>query len=508
MSSPTGPTGATSDSSPIYNYPIQFLPINPIVPFTKRDGHTFIEALNWLRDWLVDELLPAINNGFQDYAQRVQDAIDALESVMNEARGYADDANDAADRAAATIATIEGLLSDVEAAATAAETSAANAEDARAAAAAIRDATATIRDATITIRDATADIRDDVAAMRDDVQEIADGATSDGVIAGIVANPSSATRAALDIRYGLGGRNAVFVGASNVVSGTWPEALSARFGWTARNFAVGGTGFGHGAPNSFEQQVMQASESSAFANDTVDYVFIAGGGNDIRASYGGTFSADTHRVNACLDLARASFPNARIIVIPSLWGDKGLHPNFWRVTNAIADSARARDIEVIWHAWQWLIGFPTHMADTVHPNELGYDRFVEFISKYLRGESTSVNWTGDVNLASGVQAHANGVSRVTCVDGVVSLEIRGIRSVGNWTHDQDVAQIPLWAAASALTVSGSEHNRAIAGGTNAVDRAAGFFVYPSGMVRIRGIEPSVTERDEFNIPVTMWRIGE
>src|SRR5690606_34253062 len=106
----------------------------------------------------------------------------------------------------------------------------------------------------------------------------------------------------------------------------------------------------------------------------------------------------------------------RIVVIPSLWGANGIHPNFWHVTNVIATSARERGLEVIWHAWEWLIGFPELMADTVHPNAGGYARFVQYIQKYFRGESTAVNYGGSISLASGLTVHGSGVNTVSCVD--------------------------------------------------------------------------------------------
>lgn len=296
---------------------------------------------------------------------------------------------------------------------------------------------------------------------------------------------------------------AVFIGPSNVVPGTWPEALGAEMGWTVHNFAVGGTGFGHGAPDTFEQQVIKARDSAAFPNSEVGFVFIAGGGNDVRASYGGTFNATTHRVDAAFAAAKAAWPNARIITIPVLWGAGGVHQHLYRGANVIRASAEAHDVEVIWHAWEWLIGFPGSMADAVHPNATGYATFRRYIKKYLRGESTAVNHFGALTLASGISQHSNGIARVTCIDGVVSLEARVIKNTGSWAIGDVIGTLPAWASASQ-----DDHNRGFTGGQNAYDRAAGFYIYPaSGQVQIRGAEPAITSRNEANLGPVTWPIG-
>lgn len=425
MSSPTGHTGATSDRSPVYHYPIQFLPINPIVPFTKRDGHTFIEALNWLRDWLVDELLPAINNGFQDYAERVQAAIDELENAINTAREHGDRAEAAAAQAAETIATVEGLLQDTIGAADAAAASAVAAEQARQLSDAIRVAVESIRDAVAAIRDETADIRDDV-------ENIASGVSQDSIVNNIVTNESSATRGTLDTLYAPTRDIMVVVGASNCVIGTWTTKVANALGLTEDNYAIGGTGFMNGSDTNrwrgqADRIVAAYSPGGAKHGDLerVGYVFVAGGGVDASNK---DVNINTEATHVYSTLA-ARFPNARLITVPGLWRHNEVWAEIVEVSTRMRRLSMRHGWECIWHGWEWLYNRSDLMeSDGNHPNDAGYEVFTDYILAGMRGVNTSLAAAGNFTPNASWNADPTWRRRVFSLDGFTHVNIEMTRN--------------------------------------------------------------------------------
>lgn len=178
---------------------------------------------------------------------------------------------------------------------------------------------------------------------------------------------------------------AVFIGASNVVPGTWPEALSAWFGWDCRNFAVGGAGFYHGDvnTNSFLKQVRTAVADKTFDHTQVKFVFVAGGGNDARSA-DKYYTVYPEALQVIREL-QAEFRNARVITIPGLWGNSPATDAILQVSKNIRDAALAQGAETIWHAWTWLLGRADWMADSVHPNGEGYRQFTNYVRQYVLG---------------------------------------------------------------------------------------------------------------------------
>lgn len=222
--------------------------------------------------------------------------------------------------------------------------------------------------------------------------------TTDQMTSGYIADRSSATAAAINtivdgkvaaLRTELTKPAprpiAVFIGASNVVPGTWPEALSSWFGWDCRNFAVGGAGFydGNAATNTFLRQVRAAVADKTFDHTQVKYVFVAGGGNDARSA-NQYYNVYPEAVTVIREL-QAEFRNARVITIPGLWGNSPASDAVLQVSKNVHAAALTQGAETIWYAWTWLLGRPDWMADAVHPNAAGYGEFIKYTRQYVLG---------------------------------------------------------------------------------------------------------------------------
>lgn len=191
--------------------------------------------------------------------------------------------------------------------------------------------------------------------------------------------------------------DAVFIGSSNVVAGTWTGQLCTAMGWTERNFAVSGGAF---TGDSFYNQMVAAAADSSFANSDVGWVFVADCSNDVRAKS----STQATTIPKALQYAKTTWPNARIIVLPLVWpsdptvdvvgvpgGWQGEWP-MWLMTyvEQIRVTARSLDIEVIEHTETWLLGHPEWMSagGDVHANAAGYTEIARMVRRYLRGEET------------------------------------------------------------------------------------------------------------------------
>lgn len=187
---------------------------------------------------------------------------------------------------------------------------------------------------------------------------------------------------------------AVFVGTSNVAAGNtqWPQQLSDRMGWSCQNFAVSGMGYTFGGANSFEGQVQRASDSGAFNNSDVGFVFICDAANDARSKNEIFASA-----NIVFALARSKFPNARIIALPMLTStdniDRAVDIVFWQrrtITELKRSVIQNTKVEWIDGSWSWHQD-GTFMAETVHYNTSGYNRIAYMVERYLRGDDTWVH---------------------------------------------------------------------------------------------------------------------
>ena len=207
--------------------------------------------------------------------------------------------------------------------------------------------------------------------------------------------PSSQVRAIEERR----GRDAIFVGSSNVLSGGWPTLISDAMGWTARHFAVGGTGFTQGdngtptGPNTFLKQLQAAATSTSIVNTEVGQVFIADAGNDIR-SVTTSPNIGTAAVTA-IDYAKAQFPNARIYIVPVLWGPHNWNndPLQWDklsdVVGLLRDAAVAAKVDFLEDSWIWHHNDVSSMiSGEVHYTAKGHGIIADRVAQYIRSGST------------------------------------------------------------------------------------------------------------------------
>lgn len=239
------------------------------------------------------------------------------------------------------------------------------------------------------------------AAMQSRVAAVADAAVAPAIAdaqAAVGAAMSAADAAMLASvtsvrRLDAPGQVAVFVGASNVVPGTWSTMVCDRFGWEEQNYAYGGSGFLSGPEN--QQWRAQADRiysdfvtgSKTHLRDKVGVVFVAGGGVD---AIGGRTAV---RAEADYVLARLSeaFPAARKVVVPGLWRAIPIWPAVWEVVQHMRDAAVAAGWQVIEHAPTWLYGRTDLMeADASHPNAAGYARIAGLIAKGIDGGDSSL----------------------------------------------------------------------------------------------------------------------
>lgn len=183
----------------------------------------------------------------------------------------------------------------------------------------------------------------------------------------------------------------VVIGSSNATVGTWPETLGSQLGLTVHNYAIGGGGFTSAVAGRFDTQVSNAvAGMTAQQRAEVGLFFIADTGNDVRA-LGAVYTPALGVISSI----KTSFPNARIIVLPILWGQAGDNLIAGRMTSVTqrAEELRAACVntgaEFIDYSWTW------HWDDAgwmkpgeVHYTADGYTRVAMFVRKYLRGEPT------------------------------------------------------------------------------------------------------------------------
>ena len=436
-------------------------PYGRVVPFTYRDSRTFIQTLESMRDYLVNVIVPHIDASFSQYHSEVNSLVESLNAIIDEVNENVGRTADVVERGEelldsvnAAIVTLESLTAQGESIAASVADSATNAnESASLAQQAVIDARnealAVIQSFRVTWSNidgipneftpnshehSATDIVGDVfdpgllpVATADEfgsvrVTNLIAPSDNRAVTSGAVFNEANRRGLALS----ASGQRAVFIGASNVVPGTWPEKLSALFGWDCRNFAVGGTAFADGNRNysvqypTFIAQILKAAADPTFSNASVNYVFIAGGGNDARnASFRPNVKVTAL---AAFNEAKTRFPNARIIVVGGLWNNGIIEPSIVDVAEQMRQAAITSGCEYVEGGEHWLYGLDNAMADAVHPNATGYAIFTERIAHYLRGGNTLINSWVDTTYASGCtpRANQNGV-RMTVKNSVMYI---------------------------------------------------------------------------------------
>ena len=158
--------------------------------------------------------------------------------------------------------------------------------------------------------------------------------------------------------------------------------LANMLGSVEVNVAVGSTGFcdpGSGGQNSpFPTQVSKAAaQLSASQRNDVMLVLIAGGINDERE---GTTYSRAQMATAAKDTctaAKASFPNADIVVFPMLWNGQGWQYHAFNFECGIVEGVMQSNCGVaVQGCWTWNFGNASaYASDNLHPSDTGHLNF-------------------------------------------------------------------------------------------------------------------------------------
>lgn len=161
----------------------------------------------------------------------------------------------------------------------------------------------------------------------------------------------------------------------------WPNKLINMLpGWTLRNYAVSGAGW-NVSGKLFIDQLKTAIADMTLDKNRVGIVLVAGGRNDIMNA-----SVAKTRTVAFVTLARANFPNARIMVVPMLWHNAAMNgAERVKASGVLAGAAEAGAEGINW-AWTWNIGNTNNFpSGDIHPNETGAQVIASFMASAIRG---------------------------------------------------------------------------------------------------------------------------
>ena len=226
----------------------------------------------------------------------------------------------------------------------------------------------------------------------------------------------------LDAKISKSGFNIITIGDSYSQAeselNTWPywlHQLDASI--KVNNFGVSGAGFNVNT-KLFHDQLQNAHEQLEDP-DSINYIVIAGGRNDIMSES----ETMTRITELCTD-ARTWFQNARVIIVPMLWDQTSITENELAKINAISKAGNSNGADVIIGAWIWGKGEPNYyQANDIHPNEKGAKVMAGYILSALKGtyspryQHNTYEWRG-----------AN--FEVTLHDNLVTLEISGDMTIG------------------------------------------------------------------------------
>ena len=169
--------------------------------------------------------------------------------------------------------------------------------------------------------------------------------------------------------------------ADGLGANKWPNKLINMLpGWTLRNYAVSGAGW-NVSGKLFIDQLNTAIADTTLDKNRVGIVLVAGGRNDIMDA-----SIAKTRTVAFVTLARASFPNARIMVVPMLWHNAALNgAGRVKASGVLAGAAEAGAEGINW-AWTWNMGNTNNFpSGDVHPNETGAQVIASYMASAVRG---------------------------------------------------------------------------------------------------------------------------
>lgn len=169
--------------------------------------------------------------------------------------------------------------------------------------------------------------------------------------------------------------------ADGLGANKWPNKLIGMLpGWTLKNYAVSGAGW-NVSGRLFHDQLNAAIADTTLDKPRVGIVLVAGGRNDIMDA-----SIAKTRTVAFVNLARASFPNARIMVVPMLWHNTALNgAGRVKASGVLAGAAEAGAEGINW-AWTWNMGNTNNFpSGDIHPNETGAQVIASYMASAIRG---------------------------------------------------------------------------------------------------------------------------
>ena len=169
--------------------------------------------------------------------------------------------------------------------------------------------------------------------------------------------------------------------ADGLGANKWPNKLINMLpGWTLRNYAVSGAGW-NVSGKLFVDQLNTAIADTTLDKNRVGIVLVAGGRNDIMDA-----SIAKARTVAFVTLARASFPNARIMVVPMLWHNTAMNgAGRVKASGVLAGAAEAGAEGINW-AWTWNMGNTNNFpSGDIHPNETGAQVIASYMASAVRG---------------------------------------------------------------------------------------------------------------------------
>lgn len=242
---------------------------------------------------------------------------------------------------------------------------------------------------------------------------------------------------------------AVFFGSSNVLPATWTTEFCTMMGYTQKNYAVGGGSFTGGGAGAFSAQIAAAAADGSLNKATVKFVFLADAGNDMRSQT--TNAIFLASANPTLSTLRSTFPNARIIIIPALWGitpgvtlgnlETGAIRALTQFSQTLKDLALVYNMDFVENSHLWHYDSTAWMKPgEVHFTSAGYTRIAQMMREFMR-----VGYAPVMSIGTGpVTAKPN----VDSSNILVSREGNNIRITGSFNpsvglgNDTDLFQMP------------------------------------------------------------------
>lgn len=190
----------------------------------------------------------------------------------------------------------------------------------------------------------------------------------------------------------------------------WPTVLNIRLGENSvlHNYCIAGAGYT--APNTtFQTELNTAKADNSYNHNEVGLVVIAGSRNTNDGYSGALRTAAV----SLYEGVKREFPNARIIVVPTMW-DWTPVSNYWRYNSASCISAaREVGVEAVPWAWTWNLGNNTYFpTGDIHPNADGTNVIVSYMLDYINhnytGRTESYSWRDSTNTLALFTANASG----------------------------------------------------------------------------------------------------